>query len=119
MSLASSGGCPKTGHDGGLPARRERAPEALDEALKTRSRPVTVFHTRCRWPGCECDARVAWYGCAVHWFRIPRLLRDRLVRAFRPGQEERPGSASLAWREADAEIQRWIGDSEAPARLVA
>lgn len=43
-------------------------------------------HT-CHWPGCELEVPPKLWGCAKHWFRLPKKLRDEVWRTYVPGQE--------------------------------
>ncbi|MFP4538871.1 MAG: hypothetical protein ACLFPA_11290 [Dichotomicrobium sp.] len=66
----------------------------------------TRGHT-CHWPGCTRQVPPAMWGCKYHWFRLPKHLRDRIWRHYRPGQENdmKPSEEYLA--AADA-VQQWI-----------
>lgn len=66
----------------------------------------TRAHT-CHWPGCNAQVKPAMWGCREHWFRLPKRLRDRIWRAYRPGQEE-DGRPSLDYIAAAREVQEWI-----------
>ncbi len=41
----------------------------------------------CHWPGCERQVPPHSWACAEHWAVLPKRLRDRVARAYRPGQE--------------------------------
>lgn len=41
----------------------------------------------CHWPGCGKPVSPRLWGCREHWFRLPKLIRDRIWSAYRPGQE--------------------------------
>lgn len=64
----------------------------------------------CHWPGCERQVPPAMWGCKTHWFKLPKALRDRIWRAYRPGQErdQRPSADYLA---AAREAQQWIREN--------
>lgn len=47
------------------------------------------------------------WGCRAHWFALPKTIRDRIWRAFRPGQEK-SFSPSQEYLDAAAEAQRFI-----------
>jgi hypothetical protein len=66
----------------------------------------TRDHT-CHWPGCEAQVPPAMWGCRAHWYRIPKELRDKVWKAYRPGQEERR-DPSRAYMNAAREVHAWI-----------
>lgn len=47
------------------------------------------------------------WGCKEHWFKLPRVLRDAVWKAYRPGQEvtKTPSPEYLA---VAALVQGWI-----------
>lgn len=63
-------------------------------------------HT-CHWPGCSQSVPPAMWGCREHWYRLPKELRDRIWRTFRPGQEISK-TPSRAYVEAARAVQQWI-----------
>lgn len=75
------------------------------------SQGQTRVHT-CHWTGCTKQVPPAMWGCKQHWFALPKHLRDRVWRAYKPGQEitMTPSAEYLA---VAAEIQRWI-ESQSP-----
>jgi hypothetical protein len=52
------------------------------------------------------------WGCRTHWYALSQHLRDRIWRAYRPGQEidQRPSADYLA---VAREVQAWIKAQEA------
>jgi hypothetical protein len=66
----------------------------------------TRGHT-CHWPGCTKQVPPAMWGCSAHWFKLPKALRDKVWKAYRPGQETTltPSPEYLA---AAREVQAWI-----------
>jgi len=60
----------------------------------------------CHWPGCDKQVPPAMWGCKPHWFRLPKTLRDRIWRTYRPGQE-RDMSPSSDYLAAANDVQRW------------
>lgn len=65
---------------------------------------MSEAHT-CHWPGCQRHVPPKMWGCAPHWFTLPKALRDRIWAAYVPGQEisKTPSEAYLAVaREAHA-----------------
>lgn len=69
----------------------------------------------CHWPGCDKQVPPAMWGCKPHWFSLPRDLRDRVWRAYQPGQETtmRP---SLEYVAAAKAVQEWIAAYQASQR---
>lgn len=69
----------------------------------------------CHWPGCTEQVPPAMWGCRRHWCRLPKDLRDRIWRAYRPGQEkdQRPGADYVAAARA---VQDWIAALPAAER---
>lgn len=70
------------------------------------SQPQTRAH-RCHWPGCERQVPPAMWGCKTHWFMLPKHLRDKIWRTYRPGQEKTM-TPSPAYVEAAQQVQAWI-----------
>ena len=64
----------------------------------------------CHWPGCGIEVPPAKWGCAKHWFALPKALRDRIWRAYVPGQEIR-GTPSPAYVAAARAAQAWIAEN--------
>jgi hypothetical protein len=61
----------------------------------------------CHWPGCAQQVPPAMWGCRSHWFSLPRSLRDKIWRAYEPGQEV-SGTPSAEYVAVAAEVQEWI-----------
>jgi hypothetical protein len=61
----------------------------------------------CHWPGCNQQVAPARWGCRAHWFALPKHLRDRIWRAYRPGQE-RDQKPSAEYVTVAREVQAWI-----------
>ena len=61
----------------------------------------------CHWPGCMKQVPPAMWGCKPHWFALPKALRDRVWRAYRPGQEETL-DVSAEYLQVAKEVQEWI-----------
>lgn len=70
----------------------------------------------CHWDGCEKECPPAMWGCKVHWFTLPKFLRDHVWAAYRPGQEiiKDPSDKYLvvAWM-----VQLWIGEFKQGRKL--
>jgi hypothetical protein len=47
------------------------------------------------------------WGCKPHWFKLPKVLRDAIWAAYRPGQEidKKPSDRYIA---TAALVQNWI-----------
>ena len=67
----------------------------------------------CHWPGCNRKVPPAAWGCKEHWFKLPKELRDRIWKTFRPGQEESK-TPSREYVEAARDVQAWIREHHAP-----
>lgn len=61
----------------------------------------------CHWPGCNKQVPPAMWGCARHWFRLPKSLRDRVWAAYVPGQEISLTPSSEYLQVVD-DVQAWI-----------
>ncbi len=61
----------------------------------------------CHWPGCTQQVPPAKWGCAGHWFKLPKRLRDRVWAAYVPGQEV-DGVPSDEYLAVAREVQEWI-----------
>lgn len=71
----------------------------------------------CHWPGCGRAVPPKLWGCAPHWFALPKELRDRVWATFVPGQEvtKTPSAAYLAVaREAQAFARSYVPAKKAP-----
>ena len=44
-----------------------------------------MAHT-CHATGCEKECKPEFWGCAKHWFMVPKRIRDRIWATYRPGQ---------------------------------
>lgn len=66
----------------------------------------TRNHT-CHWPDCDKQVPPAMWGCAPHWRRLPKRLRDRVWETYEIGQEITltPSDEYLA---VAREVQDWI-----------
>jgi hypothetical protein len=54
------------------------------------------------------------WGCKAHWFKLPAVLRSKIWRTYRPGQEvtKTPSKDYIA---VAREVQDWIAANH-PAR---
>ncbi|MDX3885578.1 MAG: hypothetical protein QHC65_14245 [Sphingomonas sp.] len=73
----------------------------------------------CHWPGCDAQVPPAMWGCKRHWYALPQHLRDRIWRAYRPGQEA-DGRPSRDYLDAARDVQAWISQqqSQGQGRLI-
>ena len=83
----------------------------VDKAAYVRKQTQSRAHT-CHWPGCAKQVPPSMWGCAPHWFKIPKPLRDRIWRAYRPGQENDLHPSEDYFDVAKA-VQKWIAELEA------
>lgn len=70
------------------------------------SQKQTRSHT-CHWPGCNKQVPPAMWGCREHWFKLPLRLRNRIWRAYKPGQEVTL-TPSREYLDAAKEVDDWI-----------
>lgn len=61
----------------------------------------------CHWPGCNKQVPPAMWGCRIHWYSLPSVLRKKIWATYEPGQEITltPSSDYLTVAE---EVQAWI-----------
>jgi len=64
----------------------------------------------CHWPGCGLRVAPSMWGCRRHWYCLPRVLRNKIWAAYRPGQEidKRP---SKSYIDVAREVQNWIKEN--------
>lgn len=69
-------------------------------------------HHVCHWVGCHRKVPPRMWGCRYHWMALPRVLRDRIWAAYRPGQErdKRPSAEYLRWAMRAQEYSRAVKD---------
>lgn len=61
----------------------------------------------CHWPKCGKEVLPRLWGCREHWARLPKFIRDRILYAYRRGQEI-DKSPSRAYLVAASAAQKWI-----------
>lgn len=83
------------------------------KAAYVRSQGQTRDHL-CHWPSCTRQVPPAAWGCRSHWNTLPAELRDRIWRAYRPGQEL-DGTPSREYLEVAREAHRWATEHDAAA----
>jgi len=86
--------------------------DIADKVAYVKGQGQTRNH-HCHWPGCDEQVPPAKWGCARHWFKLPKPLRDRIWRTFDPGQEVR-GTPSPAYLAAARDAQAWIRANAEP-----
>jgi len=61
----------------------------------------------CHWPSCKTEVAPNIWGCKIHWFRLPMVLRLKILKWYRPGQEidKKP---SMSYMNAAREVRNWI-----------
>lgn len=69
----------------------------------------------CRWPGCKKRVEPRMWGCRTHWFALPANLRNDILAAYQPGQEDDLTLVSKDWVTADRQARNWI-DAQAVAK---
>lgn len=62
---------------------------------------------RCHWPGCLEVVPPRMWGCQTHWYELPKYLRDKIRKHYRPGQEI-DKQVSIGYIDAAREVQRLI-----------
>lgn len=77
-----------------------------DKVAYVRAATQTRKHA-CHWPGCGKQVKPAMWGCFEHWHRLPQRIRNAIMTAYRPGQEE-DGRPSPAYLVAAQDAQDWI-----------
>ncbi len=82
----------------------------MTKADYVRSQKQTRNHT-CHWPGCEKQVPPAMWGCKTHWFKLPKHLRNKIWKAYRPGQEVTM-TPSVEYLAVAKEVQEWVKKEE-------
>jgi hypothetical protein len=75
---------------------------------------ATPTKHHCHWPSCTRTVPPAAWGCKPHWYALPKVLRDKIWAAYRPGQEQSK-TPSRRYVEVAREVQEWIA-ANAPGR---
>lgn len=71
----------------------------------------------CHGPGCIKQVPPATWGCRTHWYKLPLALRNKVWRAYRPGQEDTK-APSRAYVEVAREVQAWIAANHPQKQLL-
>lgn len=63
-------------------------------------------HT-CHWTNCAKEVPPSMWGCKNHWFRLPKIIRDRIWATYKSGQEitKTPSASYLVVARG---AQKWI-----------
>lgn len=77
------------------------------------TRPRQPRTHSCFWPECPQRVAASQLGCAPHWRRLPKHLRDAIWRSFRPGQEI-DGVVSAGYRRAVRSVLAYVRELDAP-----
>lgn len=85
----------------------------VDKVAYVKTQGQTRDH-HCHWPGCPEQVPPAKWGCAAHWFKLPKPLRARIWRTFDPGQEVN-GTPSVEYVVAARAAQDWIKANTEPS----
>lgn len=64
----------------------------------------------CHWPTCDREVPPELWGCKTHWFMLPRYLRSKIWKHYRPGQEITK-TPSIEYIAAAKEVQEWIQEN--------
>lgn len=86
-----------------------------EKVAYVRAQTETGDH-QCHWPGCKKLVPPARWGCFKHWNKLPKELKNRIWRAFRPGQEV-DKTPSGEYIEIAKEVEAWVHEYEAKKRV--
>lgn len=90
-----------------LPRNGKTATERLADKVHYVKRQGQTRDHHCHWPGCTQQVPPAMWGCKVHWFKLPKKLRDKIWNTYVPGQEIDMTPSNEYLNVAD-EVQQWI-----------
>lgn len=102
----------------------ERVNRACHEEWRRRVREEAhqlkekVLKHRCHWPTGTIETPPRMWGCKRHWFRLPKILRDKVWATYRPGQEITK-DPSRAYIEVIKEVEAFAKQEIAAGRDVA
>lgn len=91
-----------------------QTPRAAKVAYVKAASRHTEGHT-CHWPRCKRQVKPAFWGCAFHWYKLPRQLRHWIWQTYQPGQEINK-NPSEGYLEAAKAVQEWI-QNEGSSRI--
>lgn len=98
------------GLEGGKPRPdRHRGVSYRSKAEYVRHQKQDRDH-ECHWPGCTKQVPPALWGCRKHWFKLPKVLRDKIWAAYQIGQEKTM-TPSREYVAVAREVQDWIKEN--------
>lgn len=71
---------------------------------------------KCHWPGCGASVAPALWGCKTHWMMLPKEIRDRIWKTYKPGQEVKK-NPTWEYLKAAGAAEAWIVKNHPPAGL--
>lgn len=81
--------------------------KAKVEYVKNEVNKNKCTNHHCHWPGCPKVISAALWGCPYHWTLLPAKLRNKIWRAYNPGQEKTK-TPSKEYIQIAREVQIWI-----------
>ena len=91
-------------------------PKAYYARKAAREKSAKVQHVRragqtrnhpCHFPGCGRQCPPAMWGCKGCWFKLPKILRDKIWAAYRVGQEINM-TPSREYVLVAREVEEWV-----------
>lgn len=77
---------------------------------RSEMKPRYAIHL-CGWPGCRRPIPLSQWGCNVHWYSLPKEIRDAIWQGWKVGK------LSPEWIAANEAALAWI--KEIPTRIAA
>lgn len=84
-----------------------RPEDKSEKVAHVKAARQTRYHG-CHWPGCGQQVPPAMWGCRLHWFKLPKEIRNKIWLAYQIGQEEGEVEVSEQYLEAAEAAQEWI-----------
>ena len=72
---------------------------------------------QCHWPTGRMETPPKLWGCKRHWFKLPKILRDKVWATYAPGQEIRK-DPSPAYIDVIIEVEAFAKQEIAVGRDV-
>lgn len=66
----------------------------------------------CIWEGCPARLPKTQLGCKKHWFKLPLVLRRRIMRNYKPDKPLTP-----EYVEAVRAARKWIAEQQAARQV--
>ena len=85
-----------------------------DKVDYVKSQGQTRNH-HCHWPGCNKQVPPAMWGCRIHWFMLPKHLRNKIWMTYKIGQEVTI-TPSREYIDVVNEVQIWIEENYGNAK---